>query len=162
MPDWYQKSIYWGRQWAVMSDGEQHKTLRKAFPKEFMVYDLSRNRNTEYLSKAIDNLLEDILIREQYKSVKSIDMMEDIAAPLALELLCLVLGFKKATPEFKENMRFWAHRSADTGGVHDTYHNAQLYIEGHEVFLKILDDVERSLKTGDETKYDHSALMARP
>jgi len=160
-PEYIRQTIEWGRNWAVLSDGEFHRTLRRSFPKEFMVYDLTKRRNSDWARSETRKLLDKIVERERHKEKREFDVMEDLGSPLALELLCKVLGFKNATEEWKGKMRLYATRSSDTGYRFTMAENCEIYLDGHIRFRSILKEVADCIKINDDSKYDLDAVMGR-
>jgi hypothetical protein len=53
-----------------------------------------------------------------------LDIPSQLSAPLAVDLLCNVLGLKNATFELKKKLIIWSERSADTGDRYPLLENA--------------------------------------
>ena len=83
-----------------------------------MIYHKSKARQSEWIRRKVQELLAAVVRRESTPPAlggRKLNIMEDLAAPVAVELLCVVLGFKQPTPEIKEDLRVYATITSDTG-----------------------------------------------
>ena len=88
-------------------------------------------------------------------------MMEDVARPLAAEIICFVLGLKNKDAEFKIRIGDWADHAADTGERHAAIENATFYMDGFNFFLETFPKVEKALKNNDEPDYDFNGIIPK-
>jgi len=151
------------RSWAVMKDGVEHKNLRRSFPSRFMVYPLTREENAGFIASKVEILLDAVATREQHKAPGSreMDVMDDIARPLAIEILCHVLGLKHPTPHLRERLAVWSDHTADTGGRFPLQETVELYAEGVRFFLETFERVETAIARADFTEFSEQGLLVQ-
>ena len=73
----------------------------------FMIYDKSKVRQSAWVRQTVQKLLIAVVRREVNPSPagRTLDIMEDLAVPVSIELVCRLLGFKKLTLEIQNNIR---------------------------------------------------------
>lgn len=81
------------------------------------------------------------MIIKAFKDKEIVDVHKEISIKLAVILLCKILGFKNLDEKYKDKLFIWSERSADTGMRYSLDENADYYMEGHEFFLKTLEEV---------------------
>jgi hypothetical protein len=81
-------------------------------------------------------------------------MHHEVSARIAVEMLCVLLGFKNASHDLKEKLILWSDRSADTGGRYSADELSETYLEAHRFFLDTIEKVKIALKENDESYYD--------
>lgn len=72
-----------------MKDGQGHKELRSAFPTDFMVYSLTKNKNYYQLKE-----ISEYFIEKAFKKSAIINVKNDISNEVAISLLIKIFGFK--------------------------------------------------------------------
>jgi hypothetical protein len=59
------------------------------------------------------------------------EIHHELSARIAVDMLCVLLGFKNPSLELKEKLILWSDRSADTGGRYSPDELASTYLEAH-------------------------------
>lgn len=116
-----------------MKDGPDHLSLRRSFPTEFMIYEMTKKMNYEYLCESVDKLIAIAL-----KKSNIIDIKEQISNPLAINFLTKLYGLKNCSKELEDKLILWSERHSDTGMRHDLIENSDYYQEAHDFFLKTI------------------------
>jgi len=165
LPEEIKDVIENGKMWAVFQDGAQHKLLRQSFPHHFMVYDLTRKYNLEWMREYMAQLVHDVVLSSAGPAgAREIDIKRQIAKPASQELLCRVFGLKQANKKLRGLLSDFADHSGDTGGRYTVVENMDVYKHGLKVVGEFIDEIDVLLKSGATTspKYDlENGLIAR-